>query len=101
MKQPNSETVIPSIQLLPDGDDSELQIRLGVLDLRIELTMRDFVQLMRGRVINPKAKFRPATGSVATFKLRHKTIMLDADTLAMPTLDENGYYLLAADRLQK
>jgi len=59
------------------------------------------MQLMLGCIINPKAKFRPITGSISTFKKRRSTITLDADTLDMPTLDEDGHYLLAADRLAK
>jgi len=101
MIKPNSETVIPNVQLIASDDDSELQIRLGAVDLRIELTMKEFVRLMQGKVINPKARFRPIIDNTKNFKGQSGTITLDADTLAMPTLDKNGRYLLAADRLSK
>jgi hypothetical protein len=94
-----TKIVIPSIQLLLNNDDTaELQIRLGALDLRIELTMREFMQLMLCRVVNPKARFRPVTGEVSKFKERRGIITLDADTLTMPTL-ESGRYVTAEERL--
>lgn len=100
MIDPN-KVVIPSIQLTQDNDDTlELRIRLGALDIRADLTLHDFASLMRGKVVYPKANFVPITGNVKNFKKRGSYVTLDADTLGMPTLDEDGHYLPAADRLK-
>lgn len=94
----NSSTVIPEIQLTQDDDRAELHIKLGALDLRVQLAMREFLCLMTGSRIYPKAMFRPVIGMpTKDLKSMNDTVTLDADTLGMPTW-QDGRRVEASER---
>lgn len=94
--------IIADLQLrclqLETGEESyTLHFKCGVLRFNFQLTPAQVLALVRGLYVPATSDFEPIRGSKKHF-IQDGYVVLDADTLAMPTVDKDGFRVEAQNR---